>query len=78
LWKQVHPDLIDFGDEIIDEQIEQNITRLRQHDRHRESDGGDEVYFECLIRANFDERAAIDILNNKRPNLVKILLMIYH
>jgi hypothetical protein len=50
---------------------------LRQNDNGPDAGSGDEVYFECLIRANFDEQAALEILRNKRPNLVNLIIYFY-
>ncbi len=70
LFKQINPTAIEFGDEVVDDEIEQKVARLRQQDQHRDTDAGNEVYFECLIRANFDHQTALNLLKNNRPNLV--------
>ncbi|CAF1251018.1 unnamed protein product [Rotaria sordida] len=69
LYKQNYPHSIEFGDEVIDEQIDQCVRQLKQRDRGQDASCSDEVYFECLIRTNFDNEAALDILRHNRPNL---------
>ncbi|CAF3657312.1 unnamed protein product [Rotaria sordida] len=69
LYKQNYPHSIEFGDELIDEEIDQRVRQLKQRDGGQDASCGDEVYFECLIRTNFDKEAALDILRHNRPNL---------
>ena len=56
---------------MIDEQVDQEVIHLKQNDRNRRDPStGDEVYYECLIRADLEFDAALKILKNQRPNLV--------
>jgi hypothetical protein len=77
LLKQRNPDLSDVDDDFFDGEIGYKIGRLRQNDNGPDAGSGDEVYFECLIRANFDEQAALEILRNKRPNFVNLIIYFY-
>jgi len=58
----------------IDKAIDQKILKLKHSDRNRNAAGVDEVYYECLIRANLDDELALEILRNKRPNLVDFII----
>lgn len=72
LYKQKYPDSIEVGDDYIDMDIDIKIYQLKHKDRNPEPQSGDEVYYECLLRANFDENIALDILRNHRPDLVRL------
>ncbi|CAF4776629.1 unnamed protein product, partial [Rotaria sp. Silwood2] len=69
LYKQKYPQSIEFGDELIDDEIDRLVRELKQKDESHDRSSGDEVYFECLIRTNFDKEAAVNILRHNRPNL---------
>ncbi|CAF4929174.1 unnamed protein product [Rotaria sp. Silwood1] len=69
LYKQKYPYSLEFDDDLIDSEIDQRIHQLKQKDRVRDSSCGDEVYYECLIRANLDDDIALEILRHNRPNL---------
>lgn len=71
LFKQNNPDTAaNVPDYLIDEDIDRRISQLRKRDTSSNTITGDEVYFECLIRANLDTDEALEILKSKRPNLV--------
>ena len=70
LFKQLYPASVELGDEFIDEDIDRQVESLKMKDRDRNLSTSNEAYFECLIRARFDEDAALKILRTKRPNLV--------
>ncbi len=57
-------------DNLIDQRFDQKIFLLRQKDPETNVPRTDQVYVECLIRANFDDDEAFDILRHNRPNLV--------
>ena len=58
----------------IDKGIDQRILKLKHSDRNQNTVTGDEIYYECLIRANLDHEAALEILRNNRPNLVNFII----
>ena len=66
LCEQKHPDLVELHNEVLD----QLVRSLRAQDREHNQPGSDEIYIECLIRANLDLEQAIVILRDQRPNLV--------
>ena len=70
LYTQNHPGSVEFDNDIIDQRIDQHIRFLKQNDRQTNVNRTDEVYIECLIRSNFNENEALEILYNRRPNLV--------
>jgi hypothetical protein len=55
---------------VIDQTIDQKIRSLKQNDSQTNVPRTDEIYIECLIRSNFAENQALDILRHNRPNLV--------
>ncbi|CAF1500191.1 unnamed protein product, partial [Adineta steineri] len=70
LFKQIYPESIEIGsDDYIDSDIDRRIGTLKQSDRNQDICPSDDVYYECLIRANFDEARALEMLRSNRPNL---------
>ncbi|CAF3815432.1 unnamed protein product, partial [Adineta steineri] len=70
LFKQIYPESIEIGcDDYIDSDIDRRIGNLKQSDRNQDICSSDDVYYECLIRANFDEARALEMLRSNRPNL---------
>ncbi|CAF1129583.1 unnamed protein product [Adineta ricciae] len=69
LFKQLYPSSVELGDEIIDGDIDRRVENLKMRDKDKNLSTSNEVYFECLIRARFDEDVALEILRTKRPNL---------
>ena len=74
LFKQKYPNSIDFGDDLIDGDIDRRIARLKDSTRNQDIACSDEVYYECLIRADFDHDTALNILRHNRPNLVSLII----
>jgi hypothetical protein len=70
LYRQNNSGSVEFDNDIINQRIDQHIRSLKQNDRQTNVNRTDEVYIECLIRSNFDENEALEILCNRRPNLV--------
>jgi len=58
---------------MIEGDIDARIRRLRENDKSHGIVSSDEVYYECLIRANFDQNTALEILRHNRPNLVRLI-----
>ena len=67
----------EFDDEIVNQLVDQEVILLKENDRNRDSSAGDEVYYECLIRADLESDGALKILQNQRPNLVCFIIYNY-
>ena len=70
LFKQKYPDAFIVGNEEVDGTIDYQVSELKAHDSPRDSTTSDEVYYECLLRTNYQTDRAIEMLTSKRPNLI--------
>ena len=70
LFKQKNREFLHADDNVVDLVIHQNILLLKEKDKQTNVPRTDHVYIECLIRADFNDEEALDILCNERPNLV--------
>ncbi|CAF0776980.1 unnamed protein product [Rotaria sordida] len=70
-FKQKNPHSIEVGDDYIDQTIDQKIRLLKQYDNQMNIPRTDDVYVVCLIRSNFNENEAIEMLHHNRPNLTQ-------
>lgn len=70
LFKQTYPDSAEFGDEESDAEVDRRLTKLKRDQRLSNIHCPDEVYYECLLRCDFDQDKTCQMLLNSRPNLV--------
>jgi hypothetical protein len=68
--KQKNQESDDSDDDSIDRKIDRKISLLKQNDRQTDAPRTDNVYTECLIRGDFNDKKALEILRHHRPNLV--------
>ncbi|CAF0734969.1 unnamed protein product [Adineta steineri] len=74
LLKQNKKNSIENDDEnYLEQVIDQHIIALQFLDKQRDVSRTDDVYIECLIRSNFNENQALEILISKRPNLIPLV-----
>lgn len=73
LFKQRYPSSAAFGDNEIDMDIDRRIGDLRHDKRLAHITCTDEVFYECLLRSNFEHDQACQMLLHNRPNLVNII-----
>ncbi|CAF4044021.1 unnamed protein product [Rotaria sp. Silwood2] len=71
LFKLENPHSSKVGDNYIDQTIDQKIRHLKQHDNGIDVPRTDDVYIECLIRSNFSDNEALQMLRHNRPNLTQ-------
>ena len=69
-FQQKNSESGEVDDNAIDQTFDQKVVLLKQKDPQTNVPRTDHVYIECLIRANFDDDEAFDILRRNRPNLV--------
>lgn len=72
LLKQKNPSAIEFGNQMIEDEVDERVRRLKNKDRGSNPQSRDDVYYECLLRSHFDEDKAVAMLRNNRPNLVSL------
>ncbi|CAF1639030.1 unnamed protein product, partial [Didymodactylos carnosus] len=49
--------------------MDETIRTLKESDKRSTHHDNDEIYIECLLRANFETSSAKEMLLNNRPNL---------
>lgn len=72
LFKQKYPNAIEFGENEVDAEVDRRIKNLKEDNRVSRIVCTPEVYYECLIRSNFEHDQACEMLRHNRPNLVNI------
>ncbi len=75
--KQKNRESDDSDDDSIDRKIDRKISSLKQKDGQTDAPRTDQVYTECLIRGDFNEKKALEILRHHRPNLVCHFFLYY-
>lgn len=70
LFNQKFPDAINFGEDEVDRAIDRRVRELKYGDTNHNAPTNDEIYYECLIRANLEHERALGMLKSNRPNLV--------
>jgi hypothetical protein len=69
-FRQIYPESRSVDDDTLDTAVDTKISSLKEKHRQKNAPCTDHVYMECLIRANFDETEALQILKHNPPNLV--------
>ncbi len=69
-FQQKNSESDEVDDDLIDQTFDQKVLSLKQKDPQTNVPRTDHVYIECLIRGNFNEDKAFEILRRNRPNLV--------
>jgi hypothetical protein len=64
---------MEVGDQETEVDIDRRIGDLRRNDRNPTPGSTDEVYYECLLRTQFEQDKALDMLRHNRPNLVHMM-----
>ena len=70
LFKQKYPNAAEFGDDESDVEIDRQLNNLKHDRRISNINCFDEVYYESLLRCDFDQEQACQMLLHNRPNLV--------
>ncbi len=72
LFQQKYTNATELGSQYMDEDMDRRISELKHRDDNRPTGSSDEVYYECLLRTNFEQDKALEILRHNRPNLVNL------
>lgn len=73
LFRTLHSRHGPQDDDDVEYEIDQHVRTLKDNRKDRRASISDEVYIECLIRANFETQKALNILNYHRPVVVSVL-----